>query len=308
MQPNGLRTHLLKIYFHLFLFFILYSCSSSENPTEIIKPIQEIDIPLIEKVKIDSVDLFQLPKDTGGLHLSFPLGTTDAKLGYCMYQPSAYDSTNLEYPLLIFLHGLGEVGNSKTNANDLEKVKIHGPPKLIEAGEWNPKYPMLVASPQLTSSASLWSIGQVHSFIEYVSNEYRVNKSRIYLSGLSIGGQAIFEYGGIYGDNGYAAVLVPVCGKGQSTYVEKLSTLPIWAFHGADDNLIKPFSNYGSVVMVEAINNSSPKYKAKVTIYPNVGHDSWTITYNGKGNGKEDSRYDKYDVNLYDWMLQFKKE
>ncbi|MCR9064846.1 MAG: hypothetical protein NXI00_12820 [Cytophagales bacterium] len=178
------------------------------------------------------------------------------------------------------MHGIGERG---TTQEELKKVITPVPPKLIEMGDWSPQYPFLVLSPQL----------------------YRVNKRRIYLTGLSLGGQGVWNYGGTYGLTGKVAALVPVCGSGNLANIQNLRHLPVWAFLGSNDNLIKAFSENGSVPMIMGINDSKPSIPAKVTIYPGVGHDSWTITYNGEGQKNAITAYDPYDVDLYDWMLQY---
>ena len=89
-----------------------------------------------------------------------------------------------------------------------------------------------------------------------------------------------------------------------------MKQLPIWAFHGADDGLIKAFTEGGSVEMVQHINDTRPQpaVNAKVTVYPNVGHFSWAMTYNHDGQGKESLTYDSFHLNIYEWMLQYKKQ
>ncbi len=181
------------------------------------------------------------------------------------------------------MHGIGERG---TTQEEFKKIITHGPPKLIEMGDWSPQYPFLVLSPQL----------------------YCVNKRRIYLTGLSLGGQGVWNYGGTYGLTGKVAALVPVCSSGNLANIQNLRHLPVWAFHGSNDNLIKAFSENGSVPMIMGINDSKPSVPAKVTIYPGVGHDSWTITYNGEGQKNAITANDPYDVDLYDWMLQYTKD
>ena len=84
--------------------------------------------------------------------------------------------------------------------------------------------------------------------------------------------------------------------------------IPIWAFHGAKDELVKAYDNFGSVPMVDAINKTNPQIKAKVTVYPLAGHNGWTRTYNGTGMFQGEKRFDQYDMNIYNWLLQYKKE
>jgi predicted peptidase len=102
--------------------------------------------------------------------------------GHFLYTPSGYESDTSNYPLILFMHGYGERGDSRDEAPVLNKVKTWGPPKLIEAGKWNPSYPFIVASPQLVTE--YWASDEIHEFIEYLIKKYRINKKRIYVTGL----------------------------------------------------------------------------------------------------------------------------
>lgn len=248
-------------------------------------------------------DLQNLPEDTGGVHESYLLGSTASHFGYYFYTPGNYDSTTASYPLLIFLHGAGEIGNSASNSAELGKVLRHGPPKLIEMGSWKPSYPMLVASPQ--SAEFSWNIEEIHVFIEYMMSLYRVDAKRIYLTGLSMGGFGAFDYVGIHGDNGHVAAIVPICGGGNANTGPSFRNIPVWAFHGEDDQVVDPFN---SVNMIRAINEASAGTTAKLTMYPGVGHDSWTRTYDGSGMGSESTEYDPFDMSVYDWFFTIEKK
>lgn len=251
-------------------------------------------------------DLANLPADTGGIHEAKSTGSTEAGLEHYIYIPGGYDSNNLNYPLIVFLHGQGEAANFG-GGQPLSAVTKHGPPKLIEGGDWNPSYPTIVASPQAPNSGG-WNSTEIHDFITYLIDTYRVNPQRIYLTGLSLGGMGTWAYVGNLREDSYAAAIVPICGRYSTAAADRFLSTPIWAFHGAKDTTIKPFENSGSPLMVEAINELSPDVPAKVTIYPGVGHDSWTRTYNGSGMGDESDEYDPFDMSIYDWMFQYSKE
>jgi len=209
----------------------------------------------------------------------------------------------MDYPLLVFLHGSGEKGNSATDPAQLARVLKNGPPKLIQNRLWNPDYPMLVASPQAVSG---WNASEIHNFIEYLMENYRINPERIYLSGLSMGGYGTFNYLTTYGNEGYVAAAVPICGSGNPSKVEKCSQIPIWAFHGEEDTTVRPS---GSIDFVTAFNNQdpAPRYAAKLTLYPGVTHNSWSRTYDGSGMGQESPDYDAFHISIYSWMFQYKK-
>ena len=241
-----------------------------------------------------------LPPDTGGKHKAYPLGSTEAYYGYYSYIPSELGP---EYPLLIFLHGVGEKGNSEKNPKILNYVLRNGPPLLIEKREWHPNYPMIVISPQTHDGR--WNAIKIHEFIRYLIQTYDVNQKRIYLSGLSMGAFGTFNYLTYSAERSYVAAAIPICGGGNTTKVEKMIHIPIWAFHGETDPIVNVSR---SIDMVKAINVLNPSLKAKLTIFPKVGHNSWTMTYNGKGMNKESKAYDPYDMNIYDWLFLHEKQ
>ena len=204
--------------------------------------------------------------------------------------------------MLVFLHGRGEIGNSKENPDDLLKVLKHGPPKLIEKNQWYPPEPMYVASPQCQED--WWDRHTIDRFINYVirKNE-NIDKNRIYLTGLSMGAFAIFNYLSNSDMSIQIAAAVPICGKGELTQekINNLSKTPIWVFHGDKDDVVSPSFSKSIIKEIKKV-----KYKStnKLTIYPKVKHDSWTITYNGSGMGQESKNYDVFDMDVFRWMCE----
>lgn len=258
-----------------------------------------------EKTEVNFNDLKNLPIDTGGVHLAVVHESTNAPYGYYLYTPSGYDEIEeATFPLLIFLHGSGEKGNSSNDPNILDKVLRNGPPKLIENEQWSPTYPMLVVSPQCHDG--WWDANKIQEMIDYSVENYKVNTSRIYLTGLSMGGYGTFNYLTTYGNEGSIAAAVPICGSGNAGKVDKCTEIPIWAFHGDAD---KTVDKSGSINFVEAYNSQEApvKYKARLTIYPGVGHDSWSRTYDGNGMGTESPDYDAFYMSIYDWMFQYER-
>ena len=193
---------------------------------------------------------------------------------YLSYVPDGYGRNRSQnWPLLLFLHGVGERGS------DLELVKINGPPKLIEAGR---KFPFVVISPQCPKE-TWWVPPALEAFIESIQRRYRIDAARIYVTGLSMGGFATWELAERHPER-YAAV-IPICGGGDTSRADHLRNLPVWAFHGAQDDVV-PLS--GSKDMIDAIKaaGGNPRF----TIYPQAGHDSWTETY--------------ANDEIYSWLLQ----
>lgn len=241
----------------------------------------------------------------GGHLVPFRLGTTESPFGYYLFLPESYQHEAKTYPLLVFFHGSGERGNSKNDPSALELALAHGPGKLIKEGEWHPDHEMLVVSAQ-THSRWGWNSKSMKRFIDYLTETYKVDRERIYLTGVSMGAYGIFDYLGAYGEKSNIAAAIPICGRGRlrEKYLQNLTHTPIWVFHGEDDESV-PVE--GAHEIVSAINARNPLVRAKMTLYPNVGHDSWTMTYDGSGMGKENPNFDPFDQDVYSWLLQYKR-
>src|SRR5690606_8210741 len=99
-----------------------------------------------------------------------------------------------------------------------------------------------------------------------------VDRDRVYLTGLSMGGYGSWELAARKPE--LFAAVVPICGGGDVKQAPRLAKLPIWAFHGAADDVVPVKCTQE---MIEAIREAGgdPRY----TEYPGVGHDSWTRTY-----------------------------
>ena len=164
----------------------------------------------------------------------------------------------------------------------------HGPPKLINGGR---SFPFIVISPQLPSAQGGWSVGLVDELIAMAKADFRVDTTRIYVTGLSMGGYGTWSYA-VARPNVVAAV-VPIAGAGNTGQACTMKGVPVWAFHGDADGTVNVS---GSVNMINAINACLPPplVTPKLTIYPGVGHDSWTRTYDGSAG-----------PDVYSWMLQY---
>ncbi len=284
---------------------LFFSCNNESSSESVMAPVNQENQNQIVEAIIDDSDLKLLPKDAGGKQEALPLGSTPATFGYNIYLPSGYTEDGPEYPLLVFLHGWGGQGDSSLDPAVLERITYQGPPGMIRSGIWNPTYPFIVVSPQ-AHPEEYWYPEEVHDFINYLLETYQINAQRIYLTGLSMGGGGCWYYVGEIEDN-HAAAIVPIAASGLPSLVENLKKIPIWAFHGADDSTVLAYEGYGSVPMVEMINTASPLIPAKITVYPKTGHNSWSKTYRGTGMFTGDFRHDQYNMDIYDWMLQYRK-
>ena len=196
-------------------------------------------------------------------------------LDYLLYLPERHESAE-SLPMIVFLHGAGERGD------DVEKVKRHGPPMRVEK---DPDFDFIVLSPQCPAGQR-WSADDVVALVEHVTDNHKVDRDRIYLTGLSMGGFGTWDIAMRH--SRHFAAFAPICGGGNPSRARFLRNLPIWVFHGAKDNVV-PLSM--SREMVDAIKEAggNPKF----TIYPEAGHDSWTEAYAGR--------------ELYDWFLQHRR-
>ncbi len=207
------------------------------------------------------------------------------RLPVLVYTPENYDP-NKQYPLLLFLHGLGESGTG-----EFQRLAIHGPPKLI--AKEGKHFPFVVVSPQspkptgdFQTVIDSWKSDELMALLDNVESQYSINKSRVYVSGLSMGGFGTWRLVANHPERFAAAI--PVCGGGKPEWAESLKSTPIWAFHGAKDSVV-PLK--GSEEMVTALQRAGGD--VKLTIYPDLDHDSWTKTYDNPA--------------IYDWLLRHSK-
>ncbi len=201
-------------------------------------------------------------------------------LRYLQYLPPAYEASKEDFPLVIFLHGSGERGEN------LDLVALHGWPRYVEEGR---DYPFILVSPQLPDGQN-WCghIESLNGLLDHLQTTLRVDKSRIYLTGLSNGGTGTWLWASSAEVNPFAAI-IPVCGAGVTWLVRELLKTPVWAFHGDRDSVIEYTE---SLRMVDRINQWGGN--AKLTLYPGVDHGSWEYAYT------EDE--------LIRWMLEQRKE
>lgn len=200
----------------------------------------------------------------------------DVSINYLQYLPKDYDKKD-KWPLLLFLHGAGERGNN------LELVKKHGPPKLIEQGK---DFPFIVVSPQCPDGIR-WKTEPLIALIDFIIENYNVDENRIYITGLSMGGYGTWKLANEISHR--LAAVVPICGWGDPLSICEVGDLPIWVFHGAKDNVVPVQS---SQAMVDRLKSCG--HEVKFTIYPETMHDSWTETYD--------------NMELYEWLLKQSKD
>lgn len=196
---------------------------------------------------------------------------------YLLYLPKEYGKeADKKWPLLMFLHGSGESGD------DLEKVKKHGPPKLIASGK---DLPFVVVSPQ--SPGGGWNTEVLGALLDDLAKKYSVDEDRVYLTGLSMGGYGTWDLAMAYPDR--FAAIAPICGGGTSWKARRIRHVATWIFHGAKDPVV-PVRN--GQEMYDAMKAAAAD--VKITIYPDAQHDSWTATYD--------------NPELFSWFLEHKRQ
>lgn len=253
---------------------------------------QEAEIPAPGKQVVQSVELpastsiWDIVQD-GIRTIGEPRPLDESKtdtVRYWLFLPTDYESQAQAAgaPLLLFLHGAGERG---MKPEDIGKVKVHGPPRLLDKAEWAKNFPCIALSPQCQNGYA-WSPAQLMLLLDHIEKHYKVDKSRVYVTGLSMGGFGTWMC--LNESPKRFAAAAPICGGANLDWAGKLPDIPLWVFHGDKDPIVPSAL---SQTMVEAVKKSGGK-KILLTLYEGEGHDSWTRTYNNQM--------------FYDWMFQQK--
>ncbi len=207
------------------------------------------------------------------------------EVNYLLYLPKGYNESKKTWPMILFLHGAGERGT------DVWKVATHGPPKNVTD---HPDFPFILVSPQCPERQS-WSKDVLLGLLDEITRKYAVDMSRIYLTGLSMGGYGTWDLGLTYPEK--FAAIAPICGGGDFISVllssrdkgAALKSIGIWAFHGAKDPVV-PVAE--SERMVDAAKRAGVT-DIKLTVYPDVQHNAWVETYK--------------NPDLYTWFLSHQR-
>ncbi len=189
---------------------------------------------------------------------------TKENLKYYLYYPEHYFDSEETFGLLLFLHGGGESGRA------LEEIKDTGPPKMLAEGK---QFPFLILAPQNSHAKKWWNTEAVIQLLDSVTGMNRVDKNRIYISGLSRGGSAAWELATQYPDK-FAAMAV-VCGMTPLPYAHWIDQeMPIWVFHGDQDDVIDVEESDKMVAKLRDMGHD-----VRYTRYKGVGHNAWDRAY-----------------------------
>ena len=195
---------------------------------------------------------------------------------YLTYLPGDYAASRKEYPLVIYLHG------SSARGSNLASVKVSGLPRMAEDGN---KFKFILIAPQCPSGM-LWSSEDwAGALLKEVSSRYRVDRSKIYLTGVSMGGGGTFDVAKRYPE--VFAALAPLCAWASDTHqICKLKNVPVWTFHGTDDRVV-PIS----------------QTEEKVRALRNCGGEIKYTRLKGEGHGIHHVYDPGNEYRLLEWLL-----
>ena len=221
-------------------------------------------------------------------HQAHALDTTITKhvaLRYLLWLPSGYEQASGErWPLILFLHGRGERGA------DLAQVEQYGLARKLAQGF---ELPALVAAPQCPAGSD-WTLQDdaLLALLDELISSYTVDQQRVYLTGLSMGGRGTWRLAAEHSQR--FAAIVPICGRRpdgvrNAEDAARLCSLPIWVFHGAQDEIV-PKEESDEIVAALRACHAQVRY----TVYPDAAHDSWTRAYD--------------EPELYTWLLSQRRD
>ncbi|MEX6688932.1 PKD domain-containing protein [Danxiaibacter flavus] len=225
--------------------------------------------------------------------------------GYWEYLPADYATSNKTYPLLLFFHGKGERGSG--SQTDLQLILTYGPPKVIADGLF-PKtitvggknYSYIVISPQLANTA-IETAQDFNILMNYIRHHYRIDDSRVYLSGLSLGaGRILYSASSSMSDANSVAGIVSAStdwsGDTLQSSTLAATNMPLWFATNTEDPTI-PYTY--TLWWYDFLSAYTPPMNPKPLLdtFGVSGHDSWTKLF--------DPTFRPRGVNVYEWLLQY---
>ena len=216
------------------------------------------------------------------------VGQDGFELPYRLYLPADYDC-GVMYPLLLLLHGAGERGSDNEEQISCNFNPIWEDPK-------SPARRSIILAPQCALDRQWvnvpfdqgnYSIDKVPEsreleavmeIIKSIDREYNVDRGRIYISGISMGGYGTWDM--IMRHPSVFAAAMPVCGAGDPSEAKQLALIPIRTFHGALDTCVPPEGTREMYRAIKVLGGAKIKYVE----YPEAGHDVWTPVYENLDN------------------------
>ncbi|MBN2146223.1 MAG: hypothetical protein JW726_02500 [Anaerolineales bacterium] len=203
--------------------------------------------------------------------------------GYLLYLPEDYEvDSNKTWPLILFLHGAGDRGDNVlllAKASPFMYIREKGP------------LPFIIVAPLLNNDSSYRSFPEAYmdGVLAEAQADYRIDPKRIYVTGLSMGGEATYRFA-LHQPDTFAAIapLSAFLNNADAEMMEGIQALAVWAIHGADDTIIPLAWGQQPVdALIEAGGN------VRFTVLEGHDHDVWTDTYS--------------DAAFYDWLTQHQR-
>ncbi|GEM_PF-3532921 len=218
--------------------------------------------------------------------------TGSANYPYRLYTPDTASSQN-PLPLIVFLHGLGERGT-----NNQTQVQRHIQP-LLNTTQEEANYKAYVVAPQ--SPTGWWNGNLVVGMVQHLITNHHIDPKRIYVTGLSAGGQGTWRSLAAGGE--VFAAGVPLSGVVDVNSAAAIGSrgTPVWAFHGDADTVVSPNDSRYMIQLISAA-GGKPRYTER----SGWGHSNWSNIYSENsgwtdsytGGDPEDTR-----LELYDWLF-----
>jgi len=222
---------------------------------------------------LPAVTFAEAPAPAPGKQVEQQFSSGTLSVGYLLFLPKDYSPDGKPSPLMLFLHGAGERGSG-----NLELVKKHGPPKIVEK---KPGFRFIVVSPQCPKGQR-FDTRLLSALLDEITKKYHVDRKRVYVTGLSMGGSGTWALANA--EPGRFAAIVPICGLAPIE-PKRFRSLSTWVVVGGKD---RPQLVESLKQTVERLKKT--KAPVRFTLHPELGHDSWTVTYN--------------DPKLYKWLLE----
>lgn len=200
-----------------------------------------------------------------------------AVMPYRLFIPDAAARTG-PLPVVIYLHGGGGAG--RDNLRQLSTGNVAGT-RLWVRSDIQRRFPAFVLAPQLDGDGQWGNAGSTQltpdaalalEVLDQVARDFAIDQRRVYLVGQSRGGRGVWDL--VSKRPGLFAAAVPVCGDGNVDRVVAASAVPIWAFHGALDDVV-PVD--GSRAMVAALRAAGSQ--VRYTEYADAGHNVWNRAF-----------------------------
>jgi hypothetical protein len=224
--------------------------------------------------------------------------------GCILFKPATY-STNKKYPLIVFLHGIGERGDGTSNGlNNLLGFLTNQYNNIQSSLETtytvnNKQYEFVMIAPQLPTNIGNWENNYVEPALQYATNNLSVDWAKVYLTGVSLGGGGVWKYASTSEANAQKfAALAIVCGVWGLVAADNIvkGKCGVWAFHAQDDGVVGVGLTNGQV---DTLNAAGPVVPARKTIYSSGNHYIWGRVYDKNGTPGINNE----TVNLFTWLL-----